>query len=332
MSQFGGLYPRRVRLQHELTYGTAENTRDVVVRHYEAHNRRVQETIPMGQLLVVDVSQPDSMHALCLFLNNTSELCTGPSPVFPHVNARGTHGSASTYMRSLYSLPAVNKARSKFAYVSVVTVYDDTRSRAELSSFLSATATLKAVGCKHDVVLVVCGEITAQERDMLARQNVKIVDIKLFHKFKTGDTATLMRALFTPFGLVAYERVMYFAPSTRFQANCDRLIESSSSSFETVSTGEAPIHYGLYIAKPVHQVYVDLIEIAMNSASFFKTDNGWFGYGPIPDWRVKGRRVPWDFPRASTLGYLYYYYACLKEVSGAKIHDVGVWDALARFQ
>jgi hypothetical protein len=71
---------------HQLTYGVDDASlynRELYIRHYEAHNRRVQDYFRYrpDDLLVLNLSDPDSMKSLCGFLDRQTT-----AQNMPHLN------------------------------------------------------------------------------------------------------------------------------------------------------------------------------------------------------------------------------------------------------
>ena len=170
---YGGVLPFRIRILTELVYGDANDNKDVWIAHYRAHNERVKDTIPADQLLVMDISKGDGWAQLCPFLNHTEGPCADLSSEFPRDNtkeSREARMGQRGVTRPNYDAPK----GSNFAYVSMLAYPSQPDRRDYLMSFLVAAESIRQTGSSHDVVVMVYGDISDEDLELLASEHIKV--------------------------------------------------------------------------------------------------------------------------------------------------------------
>jgi len=329
---YGGVLPFRLQKITEMAYGTVEDDKETWVQHFNAHNAHVQEVIPAGQLLVMDITKGQGWKELCQFLGRQDGQCAHPEAAFPAENTK--EDRQKMYLeKGATNQVAPIKADSKYAYASLLAHPSLPERHDYLVSFLVAAESIRRTGSQHDIVALVYGKINAQDQDLLEQHDIVVVPVGSFgaalpHNPEAFDgfTAAIYRAKIRVLQLVQYDMVLFFDSDVVFHKNCDDLFNTDFD-FVGRAGSNSPFNAGFFLIRPSWQALMDINDISIGLN--FDTKKGWNEYGPIPDWReeAKGSLTDWSFYGGSVeQGLLYYYYFCYHQADNADLVAETMWD------
>ena len=310
-------------------FGSANvDDKDLWISSYERHNKRVKDTIPARQLLVLDTHlEKDTAWAkLCAFLTPSGWTCDNLPAAFPaDLNENKLHKDVSLYSSNHWT-PIHFTPHTDFAYASLLVDPSGKHRREHFRSFLVAVETLRQSGTVMDVVALVYGTIEDNEAKILASENIKVASVDtvgqpLEHRFEPYgiEVENEVRAKISVLRLVDYKMVLFFDIDTMFNEDADSLMINHELSHDIVAHHRTatPLGAGFMLIRPSMQAYIDIDDIA--STGTFSPQMGWLQYGWIQDW-IPGSEMnnkDWHFSDASTdEGLLYYYYYCLNTGRG----------------
>ena len=341
LALYGGVLPYRLRLLTEHVYGTADDNKEVWIQHYNAHNKRVRETIPKHQLLELDVSNGDGWAQLCPYLGMTHGPCADPSQPFPRENTKESREAgllARSLRHGIQWTPETQSEHSKYAYVSLLAYPSSSEHRDYFVSFLVAADSIRQSGSKQDIVALIYGALSSEEESILQSESIKYIRVgpvgaTLPNNPEAFDAqaAAIYRAKLRALQLVDYEMVVFFDSDVIFHHNCDDLFEQYKSHQFVGRIGQnSPFNAGLFFVRPSWQAFIDMNDIAMTLS--FSQEKGWLEFGLIPDWRDnrQGEMTDWSFYGASVeQGLMYYYYFCQQTSVTGLLLASSEWEDLA---
>jgi len=340
IKKWGGSLPFRIQALHKKVYGSVEPDRVLWKQHFTAHNRRVIETIPEKQLLVLDiVDKQEGWSQLCSFLNINIGPCvpTLRKRPFPHVNQMEEDGKSEDedllISQSCFSREEQRMfSPEKNAYVMLLGFASLKQNQDYFTAAFVLAQSLRNSGTTADIVALIYPDIDSKDLALLQSFGIKTKIVSSVGTAITNDPgpfgfreAAIYRAKLRALQLVEYSKIMFLDLDLIVLKNPDPLF-SQKSDLVGVAGGNSPFNAGIFVLRPSCQDFIDVQDIAMSDS--FTVENGWFDYGPFPHWSRPGDTSDWSFYGSHVeQGLMYYYYGIYKKT--ATLLPLGAWDEYA---
>mmetsp|Transcript_23317 Transcript_23317/g.47302 ORF Transcript_23317/g.47302 Transcript_23317/m.47302 type:complete len:557 (-) Transcript_23317:49-1719(-) len=328
--KWGCAVPERVQRLHDYVYGS-RNIQDSWIDAYEDHVADVEayfhEHAPEN-LITMNLSNenPDPWHKLCAFLEVTDGPCSDkPTSIeFPRSNSASDHQNISnicpgdSMTKDLVSLEEAPGNISTFAYVALLCHPSGPNQVQYIRMLIVLMENIREFDTKNDIVVMVYGGINKIIWNTLSNLGFKIVRVSSvsvrqdlnFINQPDEHAAKCYRSKLRALQLVAYDKIMFVDLDLLFEKDVREFFHREGF---TIGTGYlSPMNAGFFVAKPSHQAFTDIADIARSGT--FTEETGWMDYGFFPHWRLENETSDWSF-WGSTVdqGLLFYYYGLLMQ-------------------
>jgi hypothetical protein len=346
-AHYDGFIPYRIKALLLHAFGSLTDG-DEMMAHHAAHLDAVRVAVPANQLLEIDVTAPGSLSAVCRFLGLSDGLCREPGNAsIAHAESRHmnhAHGfnkqipERSFFFPEIFSQPWKSKqqyaltcvkdssgteavgykpwAPSKHAFVGLITLFGEKNRKSNelgsalLQSFVSLV-NLRRLQAKHDVVMLVVGELSARVIGMFETEGIRVVSMPTvcgdlenpYGKTEDKRFVDINRAKLRLWSMTEYDQVYYL--------DGDVMITSSEGVFDDngrLLAGNkgllSPINGGRMVVKTSLQTFNNMYDVACSLDYSHRI--GWMEIGPVNQNTYEV--IDWNFHGANTDQGLFHFF------------------------